>query len=61
MVQIGDDEDQDRSGLNTILETITNLEALDVRMKEASREHEQLQPANKSLVFPHDKLHPPQH
>ena len=55
MVQIGDDEDQDRSGLNTILETITNLEALDVRMKEASREHERLQPSSKSFVFQNDK------
>jgi len=50
MMQIGEDEDRDRSGLNTFLETITNLEALDVRMKEVSRD-ELRRPSNKSFFF----------
>lgn len=38
MIQLGDDEERDRSCINTFLETITNLEILDVRMKEASKD-----------------------
>ena len=38
MMQIGEDDERERSCLNTFLETITNLEILDVRMKEVSHE-----------------------
>ena len=62
MIQIGDNEDNhnvddDDDGdinqdgndeINTFLETITNLEAFDLKMREASREHENRLDGDKS-------------